>query len=29
MLSPLLQADDFSVRAVVMPKPEGVGFDDF
>jgi hypothetical protein len=29
MLSPILQVDDFSVRAVVIPEPEGVGFDDF
>ena len=29
MLSPLLQTDDFSIWAVVIPEPEGVGFDDF
>jgi hypothetical protein len=29
ILFPILQADDFSIRAVVIPEPEGVGFDDF
>ena len=29
MLSPILQADYFSVRAVGIPEPEGVRFDDF
>ena len=29
MLSLLLQPDDFSVRVVVIPEPEGGGFDDF
>jgi hypothetical protein len=29
VLPPLPQPDNFSVRAVVIPEPEGVGFDDF
>jgi len=28
-LLPILQADEFFVRAVVVPEPEGVGFDNF